>query len=296
MIKIDLSDAIVASEKMRETAVSFYKSKIDSEPENIDYLLKLAHLLRESGRIEESLAYFSRIAELEPRNIDAIQMIAILSQRPEKIIPCESDFCPAPFLYIEDFLTDSELQSIWSMEKLDEKYFSHSTVSAYCENKEKDEINDDYRKSLTLYRDRLESISGWFLEKITSKLPDVWPYVQLSPFKPSRIEMQLTRHGNNEFFKIHQDSDSDDKRLRNRTLTYVYYFHKEPKCFEGGEILFFDTNTKENDLNNRYTKLTPKNNSIIFFPSNFFHQVTTVHMKKDEFKDGRFAIHGWLHK
>lgn len=290
MIKIDLSDAIVASEKMREKAISLYKLKINLVPENIDYLSKLAHLLREIGRLEESLSYFSKIAALDPENIDAKQMIAILGQMPAEV-PCESDFCPAPFLYIEDFLSNSELQSIWNMEKLNKKHFSCSVISDY---EDKGVEVDDYRKSLTLYIDDLGSIWGWFLEKIACKLPEVWSYVQIEPFVPTRTEMQLTRHGDNEFFKIHQDSGG--KRLQNRKLTYVYYFHKEPKHFDGGEILLFDTDTKVNDLNNRYTKLIPKNNSIIFFPSSFFHQVTTVHMKKDGFRDGRFAIHGWLHK
>lgn len=104
----------------------------------------------------------------------------------------------------------------------------------------------------------------------------------------------MTRHGNNDFFKIHTDSGYKAD-IQSRALTFVYYFHEFPKCFTGGEILLFDTDTEKNIFRTRFTKLIPQNNSIVFFPSNFYHQVTPVHLKKDNFESGRFAIHGWLH-
>jgi len=126
-------------------------------------------------------------------------------------------------------------------------------------------------------------------------MPEVWPYVHMTPFTQTYTEFRLTRHGDNDYFKIHRDT-GDDKPISSRALTFVYYFHKEPKIFEGGEILLFDTDTKNTDFNTRYTKLIPINNSIVFFPSNYFHQVNPVSLKDDLFENGRFAIHGWFHR
>ena len=289
MINIDFSDGIVATDMLREQAEVFLRSKIHEEPENIKYLTKLAHIMREMGNQEEALRLLSKIVELEPDNTEAKQLIAILGRKPDTDF-CEKGLCPAPFLYIEEFLTNDELSAIWDTIEHNSDNFTDSLTYFG-----QDQVNSDYRKSVTLYRDNFKTVSKWLLEKIYSQVEETWSYVQLDPFEPISTEIQLTRHGNNGFFKIHQDSGKR-KEIRNRALTFVVYLHKEPKHFSGGEILLFDTDTKTNEYSYRFTKMVPTNNSIIFFPSNYFHQVTPIHLEEDIFENGRFAIHGWLHK
>lgn len=44
--------------------------------------------------------------------------------------------------------------------------------------------------------------------------------------------------------------------------------------YQGGDLLLFDTNEKENSYCNDYTQITPRHNILILFPSHFYHQVT----------------------
>ncbi len=291
MIKVDLSDGISGTNALREEAIAFFLKKIETQPNNVDYLTKLTHLMREQGNIDQAMEFLSKILSVDSNNFEAKYLMSVLGQAHDKS-PCRQSFCPAPFLYKENYLTNDELAHIWKTVKNNKNSFDHSELST---DSTKGKIDNDYRKSVTLYGNKLKDISGWFLEKISSDLSDICSYITIEPFLPSLREIQLTRHGNNEFFKIHQDS-GDKPNIRTRTLTFVYYFHTIPRAFSGGEILLFDTDTKEDKCGKHFTKLTPANNSIVFFSSNYFHQVTPVYLKNDIFENGRFAIHGWLHK
>ena len=204
MIKIDFSDGIAATDTLREQAEIFLRSKIQEEPENIEYLTKLTHIMREMGNQEEALRLLSKILELEPDNTEAKQLMAILERKPD-LNPCKKGLCPAPFLYIEEFLTNDELSAIWDTIEHNSNNFTDSQVYGSIEDKSA-KVNNNYRKSVTLYKENLGDISKWLLDKVYSRLTEVWPYVHLDPFEQTLTEMQLTRHGNNEFFKIHQDS------------------------------------------------------------------------------------------
>ena len=37
------------------------------------------------------------------------------------------------------------------------------------------------------------------------------------------------------------------------------------------------------------------NNSLVFFPSDYFHEVLQVHAHGDAFENARFTVNGWLH-
>ena len=292
MIKTSFSDFNIATDNLRKQAEGFLRSKIKSEPENVSYLIKLAHLLRKTGNLHEASMYLKKALALEPNNAEAGYLVSILDQK-LNTNPCKKAYCPAPFLYIEDFLSPDEFSMIWSTIEKNKNYFKESVVYAADGT---NEVDSNLRKSKTLYKKNLGDISEWILSKIYKQLPEILPYLNLDPFKPTSTEIQLTRHGNNDFFMIHQDSNKDIDSINNRTLTFVLYVHQEPKHFNGGEILLFDTDTQTNNYNDRFTRLTPSSNSIIFFPSNYFHQVMPVYLLEDIFEYGRFAIHGWLHK
>ena len=77
-------------------------------------------------------------------------------------------------------------------------------------------------------------------------------------------------------------------------LSYVYYFHQQPKAFTGGQLQLFDTNTKLNTASTTMTTIEPIHNSLIVFPSNYYHQVCTVNMPNHDRIWGRHTINGWL--
>lgn len=142
--------------------------------------------------------------------------------------------------------------------------------------------NDDYRKSKVLYDLKEWQVS--FERGLRSSLPFVFEEIAVKPFNPSQIEMQLTAHGDGDYYKWHNDNGSTEAAARK--ISYVYYMFQEPKRFLGGEL--------ELEFGDDIELIEPENNMIIFFPSELQHQVAPVMANPDDFAGSRFSMNGWV--
>ncbi len=93
------------------------------------------------------------------------------------------------------------------------------------------------------------------------------------------------------YFKKHSDAGSNYKY---RSLTVVYFFHNEPRRFSGGDLLLYDTNVKEGSSNGDFTRVLCKNNRLVIFPSEYFHEVLEVSSENGDIQNARFTIVGWV--
>ena len=86
------------------------------------------------------------------------------------------------------------------------------------------------------------------------------------------------------------------KARTGRAISYVYYCHREPKPFTGGELLLYDTcpGTKR-FARTRFSRIDPKRNTLVLFPSCYYHEILPVHCESDRFEDARFTVNGWVH-
>ena len=84
----------------------------------------------------------------------------------------------------------------------------------------------------------------------------------------------------------------DPSGTQDRLLSAVYYFHREPKGFSGGQLRLhrFGSNGEPGD----YVDIEPERNSLVVFPSWTTHEVRTVHCPTGQFADYRFAVNCWL--
>ena len=148
------------------------------------------------------------------------------------------------------------------------------------------------RRSLVLYD--LGDIGEMFRERIRSDLPAILEGLKIPAFPVSEMECQLTAHNNAHYFKPHRDSGNSDTSAR--VVTFVYYFHKEPRRFEGGSLRLFKGKLE----NGIYTcgkaavDLDPTNNTMVFFPSACYHEVLPIKCLSGEFRDSRFTVNGWV--
>ena len=76
-----------------------------------------------------------------------------------------------------------------------------------------------------------------------------------------------------------------------RALTGVFYFHRQPKGFSGGELRLYAIGRAEDDR--RYVDLTPGSDTLLLFPSWAPHEVRPVSCPSGAFLDSRFAINCW---
>lgn len=119
-------------------------------------------------------------------------------------------------------------------------------------------------------------------DRMRGLAPSLIAHFGLPPVEIGEIEAQLTAHNDGHYFRRHQDNRSRETEAR--VLTYVYYFFREPKPFAGGELEI------AGDI------LPVRHNSIVFFPSETWHEVFPVRCASRAWPDSRFTINGWLRR
>jgi Rps23 Pro-64 3,4-dihydroxylase Tpa1-like proline 4-hydroxylase len=75
------------------------------------------------------------------------------------------------------------------------------------------------------------------LERLREPLQTALQRLGKSPFPLGRIELQVTASNDGDYSRLHRDSDGRDTR----ELSFVYFFHREPRRFSGGELRIYPT-------------------------------------------------------
>ena len=129
---------------------------------------------------------------------------------------------------------------------------------------------------------------------LRAMLPVVRQKLGIAWFQLDKVERQLTAHGRGGFFVPHVDTG--DSRVKGRRISCVYYFHQAPKRFSGGELKLYDSWVTPGGSTGAgtYTALEPLDNSLVFFPSEAFHEVCPVEPQTDAFADNRFTVTIWF--
>lgn len=151
----------------------------------------------------------------------------------------------------------------------------------------------DARKSkvICLFRGKFADL---IKQKIAMVMPNIVGKLGLSIFEASQIESQLTAHNEGHYYQVHNDNTSPE--TAGRQLTYVYYFNREPKAFTGGNLRLYDSKITNGfwDKADSFKDIEPRNNSIVFFFSGYWHEVMPVICTSQDFADSRFTINGWV--
>lgn len=191
----------------------------------------------------------------------------------------------AQYEQIDNFLPPEEYQLLLDYVLAKESEFVSSTTVGEV---------DYYRRSRVMYHPG--SISEIVTNRIKDVLPNVLVKLGLSPFSLAGIDSQLTASNDGDFYKIHDDNGSEPTAMRQ--LTFVYYFYREPKAFNEGNLRIYD-NKIEQDVWMRadsYKDVEPRNNSIVFFYSGYEHEVLPVSCPSASFADSRFTLNGWIRR
>lgn len=145
----------------------------------------------------------------------------------------------------------------------------------------------DWRRSTVLFGGDFAPFAERIEREVHARLHDAVQALGLPTFEVGSTEIQLTSHNDGEYYHWHTDSGSPDTRTR--TLTFVYYFHHEPKAYSGGELVLYDDNGGTEVVE-------PQNDMMILFASSRKHEVRPVACPSRRFEDGRFTINGWLRR
>jgi Rps23 Pro-64 3,4-dihydroxylase Tpa1-like proline 4-hydroxylase len=145
-------------------------------------------------------------------------------------------------------------------------------------------------------RSRAGDLAADLVARVRAKLPELCARLDVAPFPVGEIEAQLTVHQDGDYYRVH--ADNDDESTRTREISYVYYFHREPRRFTGGELVLFDTRIEHGQSFAAGPPLVvePVDDSLVVFPSGCLHEVRPVQLLSTDPGDGRFTINGWVRR
>lgn len=128
---------------------------------------------------------------------------------------------------------------------------------------------------------------------LTARFPDLCAAVGVKPFDLARFEMEMAASGDGDFFGRHIDTFSGDSRERgrDRMLTAVYYFHRQPKGFEDGLLALYGFVATE-----PAALIEPRHNRLLVFPAIAPHEVQPVKCASGLFADARFTVNCWFNR
>lgn len=193
----------------------------------------------------------------------------------------------------KDFLTKRELRSLTKYVLAHEADFTPSTVVP--DGVPDAETDFSYRKSRVLYD--LGEYGTLIQERLLALLPEVLTRFQRAEFPIATVDIQTTASNNGDFFKVHRDNSAvEPLDIPLREVTYVYYFNTEPKAFSGGQLRLY--NSKDGEVQNSGQQsaktITPRQNTLVLFPSFYDHEVLPVRCPTGKFANSRFTVNGWV--
>ena len=191
------------------------------------------------------------------------------------------------FVRLDEFLMPDELTGLRDFTLAHAAKFQDSYVIA--PGSTEGVINRDHRRSRVLFE--VGDHGRLITERIRFYLDRIVRDLHCEPFPVSEVEEQITASNDGDFFGLH--ADNDEEPLRMREITFVYFFHREPKPFSGGELRIY---TSDNGDPQAFDTIVPEQNQLIVFPSGVLHEVLPVHCRSTQFADSRFTLNGWFRR
>lgn len=202
------------------------------------------------------------------------------------------EILPAQCVVFDEFLVPAELERLMRFALEHEADFRISEVLS--PGVKGGTIDHEHRRSRVLSEpgEEINPLVG----RVKAALPRVVTKLGLAAFPVAQVEAQITASNHGDFFRWH--SDNAQEEIASREITFVYFFHREPKRFHGGELRIYDSLPYHGTYvpTTNYRAVAPRQNQIVFFRSSLAHEITPVECPSGEFGDSRFTVNGWFHR
>ena len=197
---------------------------------------------------------------------------------------------PAWWAACDEFLPVNELRMVCEAATADPAAFVQSAVLNYGGGG----VEPGVRRSRVRYDE--PTVLALFEERLRAYADTIFERLRMPPFPIRRLEVQLTATNDGEYFRVHNDNTHG--QVRSRRVTFVYYFHREPKSFSGGNLRLYASSTDGQRWRETadYVDIEPVQNRLVVFPSFLMHELRPVVVPSGQFNDGRFTVNGWIHE
>ena len=208
---------------------------------------------------------------------------ANLEQRQESA--AHSRLRRARYLVIDDFLCPAEHQDMLLLATASEGNFTAGTVAGE---------HSEHRQNLVIASFGESAHAKLIQNRLLIWYPVLAKSLGVPVVAVGVVESQLTAARSRQFYKRHADVGPDCPR----ELSCIYYMHRQPRGFAGGELRFYDCVEQGGHSRpaDTFEVVDAVSNRLVVFPSGEFHEATPVRCPSGEFADSRFAITTWLHR
>lgn len=149
----------------------------------------------------------------------------------------------------------------------------------------------DWRKSFE-YHGELGRIVAPFEHAIRERFDAICAAAGTRPFPLHALDLALSAHCDGGFYRQHFDTMTAGERdgtAGDRIVSCVYYFHREPRVFSGGDLLMHPLAGAADPVT-----IAPRHNRLAVFPSIAPHEVAETHVPGDAWENARFSLNCWL--
>jgi predicted 2-oxoglutarate/Fe(II)-dependent dioxygenase YbiX len=272
---VPLADALIAA-GADDRARSVLAQELARAP-SADAFALLGLLDRRRGELAAAAGHYAKAVRLNPDAAEAAHLVV-------------------PLAVIPDFLPTDRIAELRRFVDGNRSGFSPTTIGA------RRAVRPEQRNNIELELPEVEAaLQGWFLDRIRGSLPAVTARLNEAPFRFGAADIALRAYPDGTFFRVHRDRPtpqaSDERAKRTRRITFTYFFHLEPQLFTGGDLLLYDSDPEADQYwQHRYTRVVPRPNTLVCFPSGYYHEVTTVQETSGDLLAGRLAVNGHLHQ
>jgi Rps23 Pro-64 3,4-dihydroxylase Tpa1-like proline 4-hydroxylase len=203
-----------------------------------------------------------------------------------------ADFLRADCVLLDEFLPPAELQALTQYVLQKEMEFQISEVVS--PGLPGGTVDFESRRSRVLME--LGPHYDVLMNRLRTALPGVLRKLGHPSFEVTRVEAQVTASNDGDYFHWHCDNGVDE--IARREITFVYFFHREPKPFRGGELRIYDSRLEDGGYRptEHYRAVVPEQNQAVMFLSSLTHEITPVETPSRVFADSRFTVNGWFHR
>lgn len=290
----DAIRAAFTNSNLMNRAKAKVEQKLAADPADAQALRQLGDLLRKLGDFDAALETYRKLSAVEDEAMAAWGAWAIGALNGEQLPPAPTEPHPTPFVRLTGFLTAAQQDMLLNAVSKGPEHFAPARVSDTV----KGRVDLDSRVAWVAKPSVRRQIRPWFVKELGRVASDVVRHFNVGSgddMNKYRVELEVTAHRSGDFFVPHRDNGY--ARSDSRMVSFAYYFHREPKDFSGGDLLLYDTCIAAGDCRlAAFSRIEPTNNSLVFFPSAYYHEVLPVLAKGDAFGNARFTVNGWLHR
>lgn len=220
----------------------------------------------------------------------ASQIVAVLSEPPVIVEPQVAAAAAVRIrrprhIVIDDFLSPAEHNDMLLLATASEEQFETGTVDGNVVG---------YRQNLVIPSFGESAHARLLQNRILVWYPLLAKSLGVPMVPLGSVESQLTAARSRQFYKVHADAGPSAPR----ELSCIYYLHRQPRGFAGGELRLYDA--VESDGERRaaetFVVVEPVSNRLVVFPSDELHEAMPVRCPSGQFADSRFAVTTWLHR